>query len=827
MPHHTGGMQPGQNPKQAWGHYAPAYDPATDPWHQDDDEDDRSPRLPQPGQATRMGGDPKPLIYTVPAAPNQWGYTLTYHPLLQQHSSGSHQQGGQSQQQPASAAQTGTQIQQPAQQEAARTLQPLPESTPLTAAEGDDVTWKEVAHLVGLREEDDESEWERVLQVKQHATASGGAGDPRRRRDGAAAATAAAEEEAEEDEGNMLHWDGLFNYMMISPGGADRPETFPPELPFHADAEMHLRGLPHGAWAGITLPWKSRRGPEYTSSTRGFCRIKVRRRPGGVEPSGYMATSTAFVLFPWGRIQGGRPNKWLLHITERSERPPQEDADATQLQPGSSYTLEMPPGARTWQLGRLQPRLALQYYYDWGNMMGTGAIYDRLPRASNNPPLAWEQMALQLIPPRDDRESRTDDGGQRDPDEEEDDEPSFMQRSTQLDDTAASSGGQAPQSQPRPERQQRGTPQRMAPAAAMVRRWLRQLAAVLYTCPMGDAIPLLVEEAMEVVGTCTDDDRWQDDRTVGGPGPCKKRRTINILYVARRRLQLICEDEGMDGYNQHQTWEDLKTALGELRQGQAQFQLATRGQGGHQVLQGGHGLEQAIAAVETAMSATTEGDLDWATESWSQALDTLVQEAEDLLEEESQLDFVHPADVVALAEGGQEAPPLPQGEPLERTDLLLRNIKAVMHFVPAGGAQVTQLLAAILVWRQQQGGESIAVDTQTTDAGGDDSQAAPPAAQTGTWIPSLTTEQWPSSVPSSTAPSDSQQGDPFEPTDAELVEALEEFERREQEEALQSAGDPTESRDEADLKGGDLSDPEHRRRRVLASLFDDRGNPDS
>ena len=150
----------------------------------------------------------------------------------------------------------------------------------------------------------------------------------------------------------MLHWDGLFNYMLISPGGADRPETFPPELPFHADAEMHLRGLPHGAWAGITLPWKSRRGPEYTSSTRGFCRIKVRRRPGGVEPSGYMATSTAFVLFPWGRIQGGRPNKWLLHITGG---PPQEDADATQLQPGSSYTLEMPPGARTCMAIRATP----------------------------------------------------------------------------------------------------------------------------------------------------------------------------------------------------------------------------------------------------------------------------------------------------------------------------------------------------------------------------------------------------------------------------------------------------------------------------------------
>ena len=37
------------------------------------------------------------------------------------------------------------------------------------------------------------------------------------------------------------------------------------------------------------------------------------------------------------------------------------------------YTLEMPPGAHTWQLGSLPPRLALQYYYDWGNFMGTGS----------------------------------------------------------------------------------------------------------------------------------------------------------------------------------------------------------------------------------------------------------------------------------------------------------------------------------------------------------------------------------------------------------------------------------------------------------------------
>ena len=204
-------------------------------------------------------------------------------------------------------------------------------------------------------------------QSKPAAAAGGGAGDPRRRR-GTETAGAAHEEQPEEDEG-MLQWDGLFNYMLISSGGADRPATFPPELPFHVDAEMHLRELPHGAWAGITLPWQSRRGPEYASNTRGFHRIKVRRRPGGAEPAGYMATSTAFVLFPWGRIQGGRPTKWLLHVTGG---PPQEDPEATQLRPGTSYTLEMPPGERTWQLGRLQPRLALQYYYDWGPHDGNG-----------------------------------------------------------------------------------------------------------------------------------------------------------------------------------------------------------------------------------------------------------------------------------------------------------------------------------------------------------------------------------------------------------------------------------------------------------------------
>ena len=37
----------------------------------------------------------------------------------------------------------------------------------------------------------------------------------------------------EEEEDDVLQWEGLFSVMLISPGGADRPPTFPPELPIH------------------------------------------------------------------------------------------------------------------------------------------------------------------------------------------------------------------------------------------------------------------------------------------------------------------------------------------------------------------------------------------------------------------------------------------------------------------------------------------------------------------------------------------------------------------------------------------------------------------
>ena len=56
--------------------------------------------------------------------------------------------------------------------------------------------------------------------------------------------------------------------MLISTGGADRPATFPPELPIHADAEMHLRGYHMAPGLASRYPG-DRAGPQSTAQPRG------------------------------------------------------------------------------------------------------------------------------------------------------------------------------------------------------------------------------------------------------------------------------------------------------------------------------------------------------------------------------------------------------------------------------------------------------------------------------------------------------------------------------------------------------------------------------
>ena len=432
---------------------------------------------------------------------------------------------------------------------------------------------------------------------------------------------------------------------------------------------------------------------------------------------------TAFALFPWGAITNGKPVKWLVHITST---PAQPDRDATELPVGTSYTLERKGGEGGWQLGRLPPKLALQYFYDWGNMRGTGAKDWGLPRAWSLPPIHWEQLTAQLIPspnqarrpalnPTFDHTQGGQPGpapnpapapppsptqqqpqpqqqGEHQPQREvastadnnptqnntlqtEGEETDFMQR-TQLDDSAAaSSHGESLFERP--------GPRRMPNAAAMVRHWLRRLAAVLSQRNPGDNVNVLLEQASQMVGRSKAEPEACDNGSLTG-GPSKKRRIMNSISVARMRLQDLTEEDDIDGLNAHQIRHDLEQATYDLTVGEKLVQHATTNQWGFQVQQSLQGLAQARAAIQTAIAATIQGDLDWHVPGWGQAVVLLMEDAEQLLEEEGQLDFVHPADVAALSEGAQESPPVPMGSWGQQLDELLRNIGGVMVFVTEG-----------------------------------------------------------------------------------------------------------------------------------------------
>ena len=180
----------------------------------------------------------------------------------------------------------------------------------------------------------------------------------------------------------------------------------------------------------------------------------------------------------------------------------------------------------------------------------------------------------------------------------EGDTHSAMQTATQLD-----------SHEPRPGAPRRvaGRPARMQTAAAKVRHLLRELAAVTQTHPMGDTIPLLLEQTIQTLGSSVATDANVDDGTVGGPGPCKKRGILNMLYIARVRLQTVREDDGVDGFNQHAIRRDLETALGDLKLGQIALREVTKKQWGDQVAQGEHGIQQAIGAVEAVLEDTIKG----------------------------------------------------------------------------------------------------------------------------------------------------------------------------------------------------------------------------
>ena len=355
---------------------------------------------------------------------------------------------------------------------------------------------------------------------------------------------------------------------------------------------------------------------------------------------------------------------------------------------------------------------------------------------------------------------------------------------------------------------------RLPNSAAMVRHWLREMAAVLRSQPMGATIPLLLEEAMQEVGLSQREPTTCDSGPLSG-APIKKRKVINYLSVARMRLQDLTEEDDMDGLNQHQIREDLNQALHDLQVGEIVMQRATGGQWGHQVEQGHLGVQQAQQAVQAAIAATVNGDLDWHVPGWGRAVTVLLEDAENVLEE-GQLDFVLPSDVAALDEGAEEAPPIRQGEPMEQIDRILRDIVGAMAFVERGHQQVRQLVAAVTVWRDAAQGVPIEVDTQSTNAG-DNAGDPPQPTQPARWIPPLDAEQWSGTIPSSTVEEDTQTSEAGHPTDADLLQALEEYKRSEQQQAADEAqAQVSPPGTEPDR----LSEGSHRRRRFSAAVAD-------
>eukprot|EP00439_Symbiodinium_sp_Y106_P085471 s1188_g28.t1 len=94
-------------------------------------------------------------------------------------------------------------------------------------------------------------------------------------------------------------------------------------------------------------------------------------------------------------------------------------------------------------------------------------------------------------------------------------------------------------------------------------------------------------------------------------------------------------------------------------------------------------------------------------------LSLLLREAENLLTELEVLQFVHPADVVALDEGAVETPPQRGGTVAERARAVLRDLGGIVPFLAADGEPLRMMLGKVTAALN----DPIAVDTQTTDGG--------------------------------------------------------------------------------------------------------------
>ena len=217
---------------------------------------------------------------------------------------------------------------------------------------------------------------------------------------------------------------------------------------------------------------------------------------------------------------------------------------------------------------------------------------------------------------------------------------------------------------------------------------------------------------------------------------------LDYLDIVRKRLQDLEKEDGPHGLNQQAVYETLRAAMGDLRAGREVLEALTW----WLQLQSAHaGLDQAAEALHVAMGDAAAGEFEWLAPGWGAAVCFLLTDAEELTEEGEALNYVHPADVLALDEGAEEAPTTAVGNMQQCIQQLLRDVRAMLLML--GGHKERDLLRDL----EEDLTRPVTVDSQTTDDGEPRPQSLfEPAPQDGgQWRPQLGMDQWPGSIPSS------------------------------------------------------------------------------
>ena len=121
----------------------------------------------------------------------------------------------------------------------------------------------------------------------------------------------------------------------------------------------------------------------------------------------------------------------------------------------------------------------------------------------------------------------------------------------------------------------------------------------------------------------------------------------------------------------------------------AQFQRARVGQRGRPTREEGASPKPVKPSNERYERWLLQSTGTWTGLPEGAAVNVFLEEAQDIVEENQELDYVHAADVLALNDGAEEVPPRPLC-PAEKLESVLGDIQAAVGFLTYGHGHVRQ-----------------------------------------------------------------------------------------------------------------------------------------